>query len=126
MMTAETFMAEFNAQTDPHPTLPDRRVYLGVVMFEVSAYLGNVHLGEIIALEKRMGYGTTALHWLCELADKHQVVIEGRAFPLKKTGGGVGLNMEHLVAWYRRNGFQVSPDTGRSSPRSILRLPRRK
>lgn len=123
-MTAETFMAEFNAQTEPHPLLPDRRVYLGVVMFEVSAYLGNVHLGEIIALEKRRGYGTTALHWLCELADKHQVAIGGRAFPIKKTGGGVGLNMDHLVAWYRRNGFEISGDDSRSAPRSIFRRPK--
>jgi hypothetical protein len=107
----DAFMTEFEEQTVPHPFMNFCRVLCGPnremdgVVIEVSKSFGTINLGMIQALTTGIGEGSRGLRFLIALADKHDVSITGGV----KRLGTAGLKTASLKAWYKRNGFAVSP-----------------
>ncbi len=99
----EAFMADFVAQTDPHPLAPFMRIWHGQVNFEVKPFSGRIQLGCIQTLFPSQGHATPALQWLQALASQHGVAIRGT---VQRLGKG-GLSQRDLRAWYKRHGFSV-------------------
>lgn len=107
-MSTDAFMAEYVELTQPNPLHNRERVwdYQGqlVVCFELQVFGGAIRLSNIRSLQPRKGFGTLALLWLVELANKHNVSITGTASPTDKAQ----LNKSALKKWYERHGFMVS------------------
>ena len=119
------FMIEYEKETYGHPFLPRARLLTftpeDMVIFEVTRSTNNpdeeIRLQYINALPRKSGYGSLALKWFTELADKHGVRIEG----LAKRPEGLAhdkdtLPTPKLKSWYTRNGFSVERDGSMTRP----------
>jgi allophanate hydrolase subunit 2 len=102
-------MKEVWANTEGHPFVRGMRITKELVGMEVKNYWDTeVHIGSIMSFEKKnAGNASKALKWLCDLADKHKVLLTLSVKPLKNAGAKEGKNLSKndLIAWYARNGF---------------------
>jgi hypothetical protein len=108
----EAFMEELFATTAAHPF--DARVsMIGMVGVDVSPFDGAIHLGDIRNYgPPRQGAGTEALNQLKALADKYGVTITGTAKVYDQRAGYIS-KAKDLVAWYKKNGFEVGRGNAR-------------
>jgi hypothetical protein len=117
-MSLESFMNEFDSRTELNPLCSVERLLkcsverlwnsdgTPVIALEVRPFNGSIRLCNIRSLKPRHGFGTSALVWFTELAEKHSVSVTGIAIP---TGVKVhGLPKCALKLWYERHGFTVS------------------
>lgn len=103
----DAFMREFLDATQSNPFAAHERVWEMRAAFELSIFDNRIHLGCVRSLMQRgKGNGTAALDWLCALADRHGVEIEGEIEPVGQIRPR--LNAHQLRAWYKRHGFTVS------------------
>lgn len=125
------FFDEFYANTQDHPMLPDGE---RLIMFSENDFAmvtlrssiddrkSMVHMEDIRSPIPQKGLGSRALKWLCDLADKHGVTLEGTAKAYRDGDGGT-LKNKDLVAWYKRNGFTIGRGDAYEGW-SIVRKPR--
>lgn len=73
------------------------------VQLEVSNFDGALWISSIFTIERGKGDGSRVLQKICDIADKHNVVIRCSPEPFGDTNG---LNKSELVKWYKRNGFK--------------------
>ncbi len=125
-MSVETFMSDYQRKTKPPPVpaIYRRRGSMawrcrlapgGKAEVRVELVDGELVLHFIGSAEHGKGYGTAALTWLCDLADKHQVrltlnVVGNRTSlgALRVTSGRKNdpyLTPRGLRGWYKRHGF---------------------
>jgi len=117
-MSLQSFMNEFDSRTELNPLCSVDRLLkcsverlwncdgTPVIALEVRPFNGSIRLCNIRSLKPRHGFGTSALVWFTELAEKHSVSVTGIATP---TGVKVhGLPKSALRLWYERHGFTVS------------------
>jgi hypothetical protein len=114
-MSVATFFAEYEAATKPNPFNEKERVWLESLFpwraracftLQKGQHEECVTLWLIRSLERGKGDGSAALAWLCDLADRHGVMLTGTIQP-----NGMmrpRLTVKQLKAWYRRNGFVVT------------------
>lgn len=114
----EKFMVEYREGTISHAMLPGQIRLLSFsaedfVMLDVRPSFDSdneVHLSDINTnVGRGKGLGSKALKWLCDLADKHGVVIEGDSKAYMAGTPGT-LKQKDLSAWYTRYGFKVARD----------------
>jgi hypothetical protein len=126
IMTTESFISDYQRKTKPLPVpaIYRRRGSLawrcrlapgGKAEVRVKLVDGELVLHFIGSAEHGKGYGTAALTWLCDLADKHQVPLilnvvgKKTSFgALRMTSGRLNdpyLTPKGLRAWYKRHGF---------------------
>ena len=104
-MGVHGFMDEYRQGTAP-AAFPKTRVWRSAVAFDLKPHRRSVELGRIRAL--RRGHASSALDWLCDLADRHEVRVQGFIEPFAEKW----LTHEQLVRWYRRHGFEVTRSEG--------------
>ena len=98
------FMQDLWDHTYAHPFMRGHRVTENAVI-ECRPWQGTILVKAIQSLEPRKGGGTEAMNLLCELADKHQVVLTGTA---KKFGDDKNyMTTAKLKAWYPRFGWVI-------------------
>lgn len=123
----DNFMADYEAATAEHPFDWRSRIFNNEATFDVSPFGGVIHLGDIRALNPRNGAGTRALKFLCDLADKHGVTLQGTAKAYDKDR----MSTRQLLDWYRKFGFVEDPDSYGSDedgfdiirkPKQVLKL----
>jgi len=74
----DNFEQAYHAGTEPFPLHPHIRVWEAYVLFELREsghnewYLDGITTQEDFRME---GYGTLAMEWLCELADKFEITL---------------------------------------------------
>ena len=125
----KAFMRDFHSLTDANPPIHGERIYSkakAIAAIELRVFDRAIVLSSIRTFERRKGYGSMALDWLCTLADKHGVAITGTAQPYDsriindgKSGGEPKksiLEDAQLKAWYVRHGFKVSALIMRREP----------
>jgi hypothetical protein len=106
----EEFMRDYYTHTTGHPFTNRLRIHNDAVMLEISKFGDAIHISSIMtAAPKNQGHGTTALKFLTDLADKHQVKLEGTVVPIKNAGSkeGKDLTKRELLTWYKKHGFTV-------------------
>lgn len=112
---ASKFMAEYRAETQSHPMMPpaSRLLAVGETGFVIvdlrETFDGDdtIHIADINSLDQRgQGNGSLALKWICALADKYRVTLEGDSKSYMTTTRNV-LSQKNLSDWYRRYGFRV-------------------
>ena len=96
------FMEEYFQLTEPHPYSRGVRVY-GMAMLMVSKFGKEIHISDIATNHGRQGHGTAAMKMLCDLADKHQVVLSGIAQSYSKGN----MTTAQLKKWYAKFGFKA-------------------
>lgn len=104
-MSADNFIAEFLEMTWQNPFNNGERVLFHAVAFELIVNNGVIGIRIIRSLERGKGYGSIGLDWLCDLADKHEVVMSGILQPAGTTRPR--LTVRQLVKWYTSRGFVV-------------------
>ena len=98
------FIEELWDKTKPS-ALGQGRLY-GDVQITAEPFGGKIHLGDIVALgEKGQGEGTKALKFLTQLADRHNVVLQGTAKAYSQDPDHIQDSEQHL-AWYKKHGFK--------------------
>ena len=107
-MSAAQFMNELEEATTPNPFYTRERVWEWKAVIEVSAADEEIWLKSIRSLLRKQGWGSAALAWLCDLADRHGVMIWGTVEPIGTTRPRLGV--VRLRRWYRRHGFTVTKD----------------
>lgn len=98
-MSASSLIAEFTEATWPNPFNHRERILFDYVALSLEVYDDDIRLQCIrTLLERGSGQGSRALDWLCALADKHGVELNGTIEPC----GGIKprLNVRQLTAWY--------------------------
>jgi hypothetical protein len=106
--SCQRFIDEFVRGTMPTPCGPGRifgltGIALGARVDIRKGFEGRIRVTEIWALEKRKGFGTNALRWLCDMADTHGVTLE----LTPKRIGKVGMTDAQLRRWYKAYGFAL-------------------
>lgn len=108
MSPVDAFLKELGETTHEHPFNHRQRIvgqYLGTV--EVSPSLNDrrnaIHIHDLTALEPGKGHGSATLKILCDLADKHDVTLEGTAKAYREDR----LSTRQLLTWYVRHGFKM-------------------
>lgn len=104
-MGVHSFMEEYRERTTLDALNRRQRVWRRSVRFELRPHHSWVTLGRIEAIRPGHGYGSEALDWLCALADRHQVRLQGIIEPF---GPIANLTTGHLRDWYERRGFEVT------------------
>lgn len=99
----KSFVRDFWGMTYPHP-FDERIRILDNVMIQLSPTSDDIHIQDIRALEQGKGTGTKALKKITDLADKHNVVLG--LFPV----GYASTSDASLRSWYKRAGFEPSPN----------------
>ena len=99
-MSVRAFMEEYRAGTE---SITHSRFWSKCVNISIAPHRTWVTLCRIEALNAGCGDGSRALNWLCQLADKHRVRISGIADPF----GSRFLELDKLLDWYVRHGFEV-------------------
>jgi hypothetical protein len=81
-----------------------RAMYLGAVL-DVRRYLGHDHVyfHSIMSPQPSPGLGSKAMLMITELADKHDVRLEGHVHPF---GEPPPMNEDRLLMWYSKYGFE--------------------
>jgi GNAT superfamily N-acetyltransferase len=99
------FEQEFNSGTKKRPNAYRGRIYRCVILVIDQK---DEHWARLLLIEtpryRRRGLGRTALQWLCDLADKHQVTLELTVCSYAKSN--VGMQDEHLIHWYQKFEFR--------------------
>jgi hypothetical protein len=111
----EAFLRDYENGTEPHPFDRNMRMWNDSVGLEVSKFDRMIHISSIISfVKKNSGDASKALKWVCGLADKHGVKLSLIVHPIKNAGAkdGVDMTEAQLMAWYKREGFEV--ETGYS------------
>lgn len=109
----DAFMEELWAATRSHPFARGMRIWgdmeKDAVGIEAEEYWGTeIHLKSIMTFsDKNAGSASKALRFLCDLADKHQVLLTLTVSPIKNAGSanGKSLTATQLKNWYKKNGF---------------------
>jgi hypothetical protein len=125
-MSTESFISDYQTNTKPLPVPAGYRRRGGMAWkcrlapggkAEVRVKLvdGELVLDFIGSAEHGKGYGTAALTWICDLADKHEVSLvlnvvgNHTSFgALRMTCGRLNdpyLTPKGLRTWYKRHGF---------------------
>src|SRR5690242_19544474 len=104
-MSLAAFMDEYRASTDQNPFCNHERIWEFKVCFTIQIFDERMRF-EIRSLDRGNGYASQALDWLCNLADKHGVMLAGHAAPFGKQKPM--LRKADLKNWYSRHGFLVS------------------
>jgi hypothetical protein len=117
----KAFFDEFRADTSENFFYDRERVWHSTVGIELCPRWGKVHISAIRTFPSDDAMGQTgtrgqgnasqALDWLCGLADKHQVTLDGFAKPFGGADPGdkkTRFNKRQLMSWYKRHGFIVS------------------
>lgn len=104
-MSVRSFMLEYVNSTKKPGWHSDSRVWQEKVAFCLEAHWKWVGFRKIRSLNPGRGEGSQGLDWLCALADRHQVRLQGIIEPF---GFGPRLNEAQLEAWYLRHGFEVT------------------
>ena len=81
----------------------------------IPEYQNQVLIHRLWTLEPRRGNGSAILNDLCEMADRHRIVLKLKALPLGAKP--YPFSRDQLVDWYQRHGFE-----GRR--RRMVRMPR--
>jgi hypothetical protein len=122
-MSANDFIIEFLEKTWQNPFCDSERV-----LFDVAA-LALLRRDEVITIsmiralrERRKGEGSLALDWLCDLADKHDVILSGYIKPAGTTRPR--LTVQQLTKWYQSRGFQVAGRIMCRTPKKVGLLQR--
>ena len=68
---------------------------------------GVVAIQKLNSINTHKGHGTQFMHWLCALADKHNMQIELCA---RNDDPNAPMNTDQLKEWYEKFGFVVVPD----------------
>jgi len=100
-MSVRSFMVEYRAGTE---LITFSRFWCKCVNISIAPHRTWITLCRIEAINAGNGDGGRALKWLCWLADKHGVRISGMADPF----GSRFLELEKLLDWYVRHGFDVT------------------
>lgn len=131
-MSVKSFLDEFEKWTEQVTTcglpIPGCRRYEGKVDVQVVHFphrgKTSVYLAMMSSLQRGKGHGSQALQFLCDLADRHNITLVGKAStqqiwghwdPVKREhvqNTGPRLDYEQLVSWYRRHGFVVDSKNG--------------
>lgn len=110
------FFREFEQRTeqvfDHGIPIPGCRRFKGAVSMQLAdmPHRGGVYLNAMSSHERGKGYGSAALRFLCDLADKHGVTLVGEAstaYSWDDEATGKKLKLQQLIEWYRRYGFTV-------------------
>jgi hypothetical protein len=96
------FIAEYLAETKDNPLSRNERVWQMRAGFEVSVFNNAVRLSCVRSFERGKGDGSAALDWLCAMADRHGVPIEGSIQPV---GDQPRLSSNELRRWYKKRHF---------------------
>lgn len=109
----DAFINEYRSETwenpiDPHQrgmTIKDKGVE-GYVLLELRKFEGAIHISSIMSTEPKKGFASFVLKQLCEMADKHGVVmtLDPKRFGTRKGD----LNNAQLRQWYSRHDFAPS------------------
>lgn len=70
----------------------------------VNASHNEATIHRIWSLESRRGHGSAMLRWVCEIADRHGIVLKLRALPFGKEP--YSMSRAQLLDWYERHGFE--------------------
>jgi len=101
----QAFINEYLDTTWQNPFVNNERVFFQVAAFALKVWnTDEIFISRIRSLDKRNGYGSLALDWLVELADKHGIRLSGTIEPCGKEPR---LTVRQLQAWYSRHGFVV-------------------
>ena len=100
----QTFVTEFLAGTWQNPFSKTERVFFQVAAFTIKIVGEEIYLARIRTLERGKGYGSLALDWLVDLADKHGITLIGWIEPF---GPWKRLSVAQLQRWYERHSFEV-------------------
>lgn len=113
---ARDFMEEFWAKTqsDPH-----RRPEERLLVFTRDDYVviscrvdmndpNGVHISDMNTIGRGKGWGTKALQWLNDLADKHDVTLSGFSQSYMADRDATVLKQKDLTAWYVRHGYEAT------------------
>lgn len=90
---------------------------------DVYSFEGAVEIFWLLAADP--GAGRAAMEILCDLADRHGVILQGTAIPLENAQNGkpFQLSLDQLLRFYRSFGFKVRGKDG-GHP-FIRRLPKK-
>lgn len=115
------FMQDYEKGTTRNPLEKKARIYSDNVSLTVVPWDNRIHLSDIHTFgDKGAGYGSNALKFLTNLADKHDVEIGGFAIPYSEHGKG---KKDLLHNWYKKHGFEISGDSKLLyTPNTPLRL----
>lgn len=111
------FMQEFRSQT-----LTEKdglRLWQGKVGFlltEAFAEPNTIHVRVVWSFVREQGWGSKAMKWLCDLADKYGITLQLQARSMLKQT----LDDEELHAWYGRFGFNGSSELMTRQPKTKL------
>jgi hypothetical protein len=99
-----TFESTFNAKTTARPRSLRGRVYADSVVMHINKV--NSHIYRLTNIEtfperRKWGLASSAMRFLCKLADEFGVQLELCPVQLDSTG----LNFLDLVRWYQQFGF---------------------
>lgn len=102
----QSFMDEFVRTTYPNPFNNRERVLFKAAAVSLRQGCGSrIWINCIRSLQRRAGYGSLALNWLCDLADKHGVTLAGVIEPTGTMRPRLGI--AQLRSWYSNHGFTV-------------------
>jgi hypothetical protein len=101
-MSVHDFMRDYRKQTVSCNRW--ERIWQERVAFELRPHYTWVTLGKIRALTPGRGDGSAGLDWLCALADKHRVRLEGIVEPF---GDNPPMTEWQLDRFYERHGFTI-------------------
>ncbi len=113
---ADAFMREFWDETHAHPMMRKENRLLcfspdDYVMIVCRPDINDpnaVHISDINTMDRRgKGWGTKALQWLNELADKHNVTLTGLSKSYMSDQSRDVLKQKDLTSWYLRHGFEA-------------------
>ena len=100
------FEEAFNEHTTKRPASLRGRLFMGLVALQIqrkSSTIYRLTYIETIQEKRHFGLASTAMRFLCKLADDHGVQLELCPVQLDEKGG---LNIVDLVRWYQRFGFR--------------------
>ena len=125
---SDNFMKEFHDSTFPLGVLRmtseygDDRCLLEMIKNPLAK--NEIHFGSIQSFDRNKGNGTKVLNWICELADKHQVILYGSIEPFMRARGNkdyvMPLNKAQLKVWYKKNGFKVKGLKISRKPKEVI------
>jgi hypothetical protein len=119
------FMIDLHLQTYAHPFIRRSRTTENAVL-DCVPWEGTIHIHDIQTMEPKSGGGGEALKLLCDLADKHNVILSA-------TCKAFGTNPDYmttkqLMNWYAKYGFILSREKYRHRTEvdgfDIVRQPR--
>lgn len=100
----DAFFQEFYAHTVENPADRSERIWGGMkCIFHCVPEGTDIYVESIRTVFRGTGNGSAGLKWLCELADRHSITLSLLVWPYGDNQ--TRLNIQQLIAWYRRYGF---------------------